>query len=351
MNSQTMPPASINFIPATMDEAVDPAWLTAALSRVSGGAQVLSVELSEVIRTMASKVRIRVRFANDPETEHAYCLKAFWGVPGAGGLTTIREGKFYRDIAPVLSMRLPKVPAILLDEEKAEAILIMEDLTAAGARFCSALEPFTPELAQQSLDQLARLHANTVLAEQTEWLPNRIEAIAERPHYTTEKLQELLEDGRAITLDRRTRSADLIHEGLRALAQRNRNKPTCLVHGDCHAGNLFETPQGLGFTDWQLIQRGHWALDVAYHIRAVLTSAEADLHERDLLRGYLAALTSHGGQAPDWDEAWSDYRAAQIYGYYHWAITRRGDPPIMKIFTERLGEGVARHDSFALLGL
>lgn len=350
MSTQAAAPGSTGFIPATMDEALNPAWLTMALGEVSGSAPVVSVELSEVIRTMASKVRIKVQFANDTR-EHAYCLKAFWGEPGGGGLTTIREGKFYRDIGPRLSMRLPKVPAILLDEEGAEGILIMEDLIAAGARFCSALEPFTPQLAMQSLDQLARLHADTVLVEQTEWLPNRIEAIAERPHYTADRLQELLNDGRAAELDRQICNAERIHAGLRALAHRNRERPLSLVHGDCHAGNLFELPEGLGFTDWQLIQRGHWALDVAYHICAVLTPDDAKTHERHLLREYLAARMQHGGWAPDWDEAWSDYRAAQLYGYYHWAITSRGEPSIVKIFTERLGAGVARHDSFALLGL
>lgn len=339
------------FIPRTMAEAVDPNWLTVALGEISGGAEVVSVELAEVIKTIASKVRIRVRFANDPEVEHAYCLKAFWEIPGGGGLTTIREGKFYRDIAPETTMRLPKVPAIVLDEEKGEGILIMDDLIAAGARFCTALEPFTPELATQSLDQLARLHSRSAVAARTAWLPNRIEDIAVRPHFSTERLQELLGDGRAVALDQRTRNAQLIHDGLVALAARNRSRPTTLVHGDCHAGNLFAMPEGLGFTDWQLIQRGHWALDVAYHICAVLTVDQAELYERDLLREYLAALARHGGEAPQWDDAWEDYRAAQIYGYYHWAITTRGEPPIMKIFTERLGAGVARHASFDLLGL
>ncbi|WP_232494526.1 phosphotransferase family protein [Novosphingobium kaempferiae] len=338
-------------IPATMEEAIDPDWLSSALAGLSGGAPVVSVELAEVIRTMASKVRIRVRFENTANIEHAFCLKAFWGTPGGGGLTTIREGRFYREIAPLTTMRLPTVPAILLDEERGEGILVMDDLVVAGARFCTALEPFTPELAVQSLDQLARLHSLTAPLETTDWLPNRIEAIAARPHYSAERLQALLDDGRASGLRSRTRSAGLVHDAMRSLAVRNRSKSRGLVHGDCHAGNLFQLPDGLGFTDWQLIQKGHWALDVAYHISAVLTVGEAEIHEKALLREYLALLERHGAAAPDWDEAWSDYRAAQIYGYYHWAITTRGEPPVMKIFTERLGASVERNQTFDILGI
>lgn len=337
-------------IPATMEEAIDPAWLSAALAPISGGAPVESVELAELIRTMASKVRIRVRFRGDP-TVHHYCLKAFLGEPGLGGLTTIREGKFYTDIAPHITMRLPRVPAVILDMAKEQGILVMEDMIEAGARFCSALEPFTLDLAAQSLDQLARLHSRPDIAARTDWLPVRIDAIAARPHFSPERQQELLDHERNDGMAERTRSGKLLHAGIKALSERNKAKPLTLLHGDCHAGNLFMIDGAPGFTDWQLVQRGHWALDVAYHMCAILPVEVAEVHERDLLDRYLESVRAHGGDVPDRETAWEDYRAAQIYGFYHWAITTRVDPPIIKIFMERLGAGVTRHDSYRLLGL
>ncbi|HEX7871408.1 MAG TPA: aminoglycoside phosphotransferase family protein [Sphingobium sp.] len=337
-------------VPQSLEEAIEPAWLSAALAPISGGAPVESVELAEVIKTMASKVRIRVRFVGD-DTVHAYCLKAFLGEGNMGGQTTIREGRFYTDIAPRTTMRLPKVPAVVLDQENGDGILIMEDMIAAGARFCSALEPFTPELAAQSLDQLARLHVNTDIAATTDWLPNRIDVIATKPHFTEDRLQQLMDDPRSETLTERTKSAALLHAGLAKLSERNAAKPRTLLHGDCHAGNLFQTAEGPGFTDWQLVQRGHWALDVAYHLCAILPVDVAQAHERDLVAGYLDAVKRHGGDAPGWDAAWEDYRASQIYGYYHWAITTRVEPAIIRIFMERLGAGVTRHETYALLGL
>src|SRR3546814_11129198 len=58
-------------------------------------------------------------------------------------------------------------------------------------------------------------------------------------------------------------------------------------------------------------------------IAAVLPIAAAEREERALLDHYLDALRACGAEGPDRDTAWDDYRAAQIYGYFHWAITRR----------------------------
>ncbi len=107
----------------------------------------------------------------------------------------------------------------------------------------------------------------------------------------------------------------------------------------------------MGFTDWQLVQRGHWSLDVAYHIASVLPVEVAEREERHLLDHYLQAVQGHGGPATNREDAWRDYRRAPVYGYYHWAITRRVHPPITHQAFGRLGAAVDRHDSFGLLGL
>jgi aminoglycoside phosphotransferase (APT) family kinase protein len=339
-------------IPDTLDQVLDPAWLSAALAPVSGGAGVIAVNLSEIIKTMASKIRFTVRFDNDPDRVHGFCLKAFLGGDQEfGGITTIREADFYTGIAPHISMRVPRCANVILDRAGRRGILIMEDLIAAGAHFCSALEPLTLDQAADSLDQIARLHAASSLLAANPWLPCRIEYLATAPHFTVAVVQTFLDDPRGVTLPARTRDASLLFAGIKQLAARNASRPQTLLHGDCHAGNLYLTDQGPGFTDWQLIQRGHWALDAAYHIAAILPVNIAENHERGLLDHYLDRLRAHGGTGPAREAAWQDYRASQIYGYYHWAITTRVDPAITAVFAERLGAGVTRHDSYKLLEL
>jgi aminoglycoside/choline kinase family phosphotransferase len=345
-----MPPP----VPTTLQQALDPLWLTQALAPDSGGAAVVSVRLSETIRTMASKARIAVRFADDTATERHYCLKAFLDDEAQaehGGITTIRESRFYLDIAPRITMRVPRCVDAVIDTGAQRGILIMNDLIADGARFCSALEPFDADRVARSLEQIAHLHAASALLAHNAWLPCRIEQLASTQVYSPEQVQPLLDDGRGDGLSPPTRSATTLFAGIRALAARNAHRPQTLLHGDCHAGNIYRTADGPGFSDWQLVQRGSWALDVAYHVAAVLPVDVAAHEERRLLDHYLQTLRALGGTPPDRDNAWDDYRAAQPYGFFHWAITRRQDPAITRTFTQRLGAGIERHDSYRLLGV
>jgi aminoglycoside phosphotransferase (APT) family kinase protein len=138
---------------------------------------------------------------------------------------------------------------------------------------------------------------------------------------------------------------------MKALAARDAQWPEFLIHGDAHAGNLYRIQEGMGLIDWQLFQRGGWALDLAYHLNAVLPTEIAEVEERRLLGEYLAMMRAHDMPMPDEEEAWVQYRESVAYGYYLWAITRRVDPPIIVQFTDRLGKAVMRHDSFGLLGV
>lgn len=338
-------------VPITLAEALSPSWLQEALAEFSSGAAVTSVEIVDTLETMAAKVRIAVRFAGSDSAQH-FCLKIFLDpqISRAAGITAIREAMFYQRIAPHVSLRAPRAIAHI-DEEESRAILIMEDLIHAGAHFCSALEPFTADMAAKSLDQLARLHAAAALLDDNDWIPSRLARLATTPHFSATKLQELMDGPRCVNLSPRTSNATLLLDGMKALAACFEKSATTILHGDCHAGNFYLTAEGPGLTDWQLIQRGNCTQDVAYHIAAILPEDVAAREERTLLNHYLDCLRVHGGVVPDAEQAWNDYRLAQIYGYYHWAITTRVEPEIINIFVQRLGAGIERHNTYALLGL
>jgi aminoglycoside phosphotransferase (APT) family kinase protein len=342
------------YVPATLVEALDAEWLARALSQFSCNDAIRSVEVMEVIKTMASKVRITVTFERDPAKQHHLCLKGFLDDATneqLGGITTMREAEFYRQIAPFIGMRTPSCAAVVVDAAAKRAILVMADLIAAGAHFCSVLEPMSIDIVAQTLEQMAQLHSRPELLQGKDWIPSRIETISKRQAFPIERLQALMHDDRAGSLPDRTLDANLLVAGLQQLAARCTSRAQTLLHGDCHAGNIYLSSEGPGFTDWQLIQRGCWALDVSYHIACMLPEEIAELEERALFEHYLKCLRAHGGPVLNADEAWEDYRCAQIYGYYHWAITTRVDPAITCRVFQRLGAAVTRHDSYRLLGL
>jgi hypothetical protein len=340
-------------VPVTLEAALNPAWLSKALAGVGQGAAIRSVEVLEIIRTVATKARFAVTFEGQAE-RHAFCLKGFLDVDEAtakGGPTTVLEADFYRDIAGRIALRTPPHVATIIDRAAPRGIVIMRDLITAGARFCSALEAFPAAQAAQSLEQLALLHAAGGLLHGRPWIAPRIASLAMAQYVPQPVLQDMLNGPRGEHLPPRTRDAGLLIAAMKALAAADATRPQTLVHGDCHAGNIYQTADGPGLIDWQLLQKGSWVLDVAYHINAVCDVPVAEAEERHLLAHYLAAAKALGCDVPAPETAWAWYQTSVVYGYYLWSITRRVDPAIINVFVNRLGQAVTRHDSFTLLGL
>ena len=335
-------------VPTTLEAALDPAWLSAAL-----GQQIARTETVEVIRTVATKARFLAHPA-DGGAALALCLKGLLDGDDTirmGGSTMVKEADFYGQIAAGVKVQVPHCVTSVIDRENQQALVIMRDLIAEGATFCSALDPFTVAEAAASIAQIAALHCGRGLLARRAWLNHRVGEFAAHPHLNAAQIQALLDDPRGVRLAPAVRDASRLLAALAPLAARDAARPQFLVHGDAHAGNVFRTAEGPGLIDWQLLQSGGWALDLAYHINAVLPAELAASEERRLLGLYLGLMRGAGHAMPDDDAAWEQYREACVYGYYLWAITRRVDPPIIHEFTARLGLAVERNESFALLGV
>jgi hypothetical protein len=348
--------ASPNVAPMELDEVLSASWLEFALAGVRKG-RISSVEVVETQTTVATKVRFRVEWSGAAEDDPAagsFCVKAGFGSLGDGhrrGGAFRTEGSFYRDLADKVPVRVPHCVYVGVDPQTAQSVIVMEDLVARGARFLSALEPYSTEQAAQTLGELAKLHAmrwDGAGLDGFDWL---LTGVVDRfAAAAPADLQDLLDGERGDALPADIRNAERLSRAMRQLGALSSSGPACLVHGDAHAGNLYLTAEGEpGLVDWQLLQRGHWALDVAYHLAAVLTVADRERAERDLVAHYLDRLGSHGVKAPSWSEAWDAYRRALVYGYFLWAITRRVAEPITREFVTRLGLAVAANDSFASL--
>ncbi len=341
------------IIPETLQEAIDPAWLGEALASVSGGSPIVEVELTEVVKAMAAKVRVGVRFANDPDTLHHYCVKGFLDTDQdrqSTGEVTTRESNFYSRIAPHLSMRVPACPSVVTDDN-GQAIMIMEDVIANGGSFCDTQTPFTVEQTRETLDQIARLHASSRLLDSNPWIPRGLDWMAESVHFPQSWIHQQMHDERGEGLPEPTLDGGNLLASLRVLADRSREGRPTLLHGDTHIANVYWTADGPGFADWQLIKAANWAIDVAYHINCVLPIELAEQHERGLLEYYRDALGRHGGQPVDSETAWDEYCSATPYGLYLWAITTRVDPAKTKENFQRLGAAVTRSEAYRRLGV
>ncbi len=343
-------PLGFSPAPLDLDVVLSPEWLTATL-----GVPVASSEVVEHLVTIASKVRFSVTYDGDANDRPAsFCVKGYFAeqsrmMVGVGQIET----RFYTDLAPLLDLRVPPCVHAGIDPETGHGMVMMRDLVADGCRFLTALSPYSVDQAAATLEQLARLHRvdpSVVAPADAGWLDTRFGSYLSV--MTEAELQALLDDGRGVTLAGETLRASRLRAALSVLAERAAAAPNHYVHGDAHAGNLYLTADGQpGLIDWQVIQRGPWAMDVAYHLAAVLEVADRERSERDLIRHYLEARRSLGGPTPTEAEAWDQYRDCLAYGYYMWGITRRVDRPIIEAFMHRLGSAVEFHDTFARLGV
>jgi hypothetical protein len=340
-----------NPAPSTLEEVLSPSWLTDALSPRYPGLQVTNSTVTWRQDNVASKVRFTIDV--EPMTSpppSSWCVKGYWGRPdrySAGD----REAEFYRSFAANVPIRVPTCDYAGSDSATGHSIILMHDLTAGGATFLTALSPYTVELAAATLDQLALLHAsrwNDGTLQEFPWLSSRIKTFPD--YIPTATLQTLLDSQRGDPLPAAVKDAPRLVSAMRRLGELAERETSCLVHGDAHAGNVFlRADESVGIIDWQVVHRGSWACDVAYHIGAVLSVEARERAERDLLAHYLERLGAYGGQPPAWDQAWTSYRRFLVYGYFLWAMTRFVDEAITVEFVKRLGTAVTQHESFEVV--
>jgi aminoglycoside phosphotransferase (APT) family kinase protein len=180
-----------------------------------------------------------------------------------------------------------------------------------------------------------------------EWLAPRIVGMADI--FPLDTLQSLLDDGRGPDIAPELRSAENVAEAMRRTGAHD---VTCVIHADTHSGNSYLDAEGRAcWLDWQIVQRGNWATDIAYHLATVLAIDDRRAHEAELLRHYLAELDVLGAPAPTWDDAWDLYTRSFSYGYFLWVITRISSREVVLIHIPRIAAALEDHDTFRRLGV
>jgi len=200
--------------PRTLDEARDPEWLASALTPVSGGATIRSVEVLEAIRTMATKVRFAVDFDGADGPPPSLLPQGFSGCRCGVGRGRRDHGAgsgFLPADRALISVRTPTCVSTIVDRDAPQGIVIMRDLIGDGARFCTALEAFTPDQAAQSLEQIARLNVQRSLLDRFPWIGRRVDRLAEAKYVSqATPLQDMLDGSRGEGLPTRTRDAGIV---------------------------------------------------------------------------------------------------------------------------------------------
>ena len=304
-------------VPRLPDE-LDAARLTALLAARWPGVEVRTCAVREVHEVTNTHVLLDVGYADPVDLPASLFVKMVPRDPtrraqiaqtGMGE----REVRFYTDMAPRLSFRVPRVFAAELDATDGSFVIVMEDLLASGCTVSDGTVGVSPDAAAVALTELAVLHARYENPErraaEAGWLPPAAvgspygidllrRALAEHP-------DRISADFAAIARIYVERDADLQvlwHGG-----------PQTVIHGDPHIGNLFDDHGRTGFLDWGIVKLGSAMRDVSYFLTMAMDPADRRAHERDLLAHYLGARAASGGTPLAFADAWTAHRLHAAY--------------------------------------
>lgn len=349
-------------LPITVEE-VTANWLTTALRTRAPGVTVLKAEVVDTIFTTCSKIRMRLTMDEAGKKAGIPELIIIKGGFEAHGreLSQMheREVRGYRDIYPVLPLPHPTCYFAEYDADRRQGIIIMDDLVAGGAEFCSALRPQTHEQVALRLSMLAKFHAGSWdsadIKPGGKWsdLVNFFDVM--KPFFdkysSEENWERLIALPRGVAVSKRFHSRQWMVESWEKMVNYSRSLPHCIIHGDMHLGNLYIAKDGTpGFLD-TLASLAPAMLEVSYHITGALDLADRARWEGALVRHYLDEVARHGGTPPSFDEAMHQYGIFLVYGLFIWATTESRFQPeaVNTANSARVSSALLDHDTLGLI--
>jgi hypothetical protein len=359
-------------LPHSVDE-LTAAWLTHALRERFPAVTVEAVEIVQVIRGTATKVRLHAHYAGGavtggpPETlcvkgglDDRWRVKAVTRVMKPLGLLDPAkayevEVRFYNHLAPTIHASLPDCWFAGVDAQTGQGILVLEDLVTAGVSFGDPTIAWRPDRVAAALEVQAAWHAATWHAthETHPWVPQASVVRALTPVLLSRfNRATFLRSPKAPTLVAPLNDRRRVAAAFSRMWEQHSAEATCITHGDAHVGNAYVDARGQpAFFDWQAMCFGPPLHDVAYFITGALATDDRRKHEKGLLDHYLAALSAHGAPSPTHERAWDAYRRYSLHGFL-WAVT----PPVLQPW-ENIRAMAQRHmaaiidlDTFGALG-
>jgi hypothetical protein len=310
-------------------EEITPEWMTAALADHFPDARVDDVAVVMRDNGTNRRARLALTYASGagPSTVFAKAVD-----PEHADLVALTSGLYHEprlfSSGVALPLDHPTVYTAIIDEDRRDFLMIMEDVVARGADPRDSTRPMTIDQVASGVRGLARLHSefwgdgvtnNPALG----WVEPFVafEGLEFAPLHIA---HERLGDSVPVEIPALTGTELFKDIWARYIGTLTTSSQT-LLHGDPHIGNTYVLPSDdVGFLDWQMARRGNWSLDVGYFLQGALTIDDRRAGERDLLAEYRGALRLPDGDLPTADEVWLRYRASVAHGLAIWIATLSG---------------------------
>ncbi|NJN51081.1 MAG: phosphotransferase [Gammaproteobacteria bacterium] len=307
-------------------ESITPDWLTEQLRRAGHTATVKSFTRTSVGTGQIGKcIRFELELIGD-DAPRSLIGKfasddAISRATGVQLRNYYREVSFYRELAPKVSISLPRCYYADILDEGPDFVLILEDLRPA--RQGDQLAGCSPAVARSSVLELVGLQAPT-WCDQT---LRRFDWLGEPPVSPTLSLMNTYAQLLPAFIDR---YGHRLADDERRIITRVATSPQCplyappaeifcLEHVDYRLDNMLiderTSPPRVSVVDWQSVKIGKPLNDVAYFLGAGLLPEVRREVEAGIVRDYHAALQAAGVSGLTWDRCWLDYRRGSFAGF------------------------------------
>lgn len=299
--------------PVHPDE-VTPAWLSDTF-----GAHVRSVSWEPIgTGQVGDSVRFHIQGEGVPATLAGKFPAADVTSRGTAAMFGLyrKEVEFYRQVAPLLDVRVPQTFAAEASEDGACFVLLFEDL--GPARQGDQVAGCTLDEAKAAIAQAAAIHAPSwgrkdIL--EAGWI-QPTEDWGAKVGAMYSQAQALFAERYAGTLEPEYMAVCTELAEQAAAYFRRDPDHQCLVHGDFRLDNMLFDIRGdsepIAILDWQTVTIGKAMTDIGYFLGCGIGQLGLD-HEEELLDLYLAEMAARGVRLTRADIA-EDYRLGILHG-------------------------------------
>lgn len=341
-------------------EGLTAAWVTQALGNLYPGVEVTALRHGRIVGGTGTKIQLHLDYNEAGQAAglppSLYAKGGFDWHEVAFASSYVAEAIFYADWAPEMTANIPR--CYFAGRDEGQGIVLIEDLGLRQARFGGGVaEPLDPATVAGVLRLLAAIHAATWNKPQLGTLrtlgqrvgTNFIDHFLAPDYYAA-----CLAQPKGAPIPKDFHDPARMLAGLRANWAQAETGPQSFCHGDAHMGNLFFGPDGTaGLLDFQAYVRSAPLHDVCYHVVGSLSPDDRRLHDRDLLRLYLAELRTLGiDHAWDEDEAWLRFRKHVMHGLLWFATPEEMQPAaVVEAHSNRFGRAADDYRLAELLGV
>ena len=318
-------------LPAELSQ-LTPEWLTTTLrdAGVIGAnetvTRVTEERLGEGVGFIGVVGRLRLTYADGAGSLPSLIAKLPSPDEGARTIGNMyglyeREVRFYTDVAASVGIATPRAWYAAWDADAGQSLILLEDLGPTGT-IGDQVAGCAFEHAELAIRNLAAFHANWCDAAKLasiSWLQDGVELVrtsmTEAYDASVGLFLELF--GKQLHSTVRAIIPGLNERVMRMLDTLVVEERLTAAHGDYRLDNMFfgqaGAPYELAVIDWQSINRGWGAYDLAYFMSGSFPNDQRRQYEQKLLRRYHEALTA-SGRVPGYslEQLFDDYRRSLL---------------------------------------